>query len=83
MLLNKRFLYLKIYKLEGVIMLSSFIYLVLMVFEELGYWGIMFGFMIEIILSEIVFVYVGYLVFNGSILFIGVVVFGIIGGVIV
>ncbi len=42
----------------------------------------MLGLMIEIIPSEIVLAYAGYLVFNGSISFIGAVVFGTIGGVI-
>ncbi|MED2151506.1 VTT domain-containing protein, partial [Bacillus thuringiensis] len=63
-------------------MLSSFIHSVLTFFEGLGYWGIMLGLMIEIIPSEIVLAYAGYLVFNGSISFIGAVVFGTIGGVI-
>ncbi|KAB2382984.1 DedA family protein [Bacillus toyonensis] len=63
-------------------MLSSFIHSVLTFFEGLGYRGIMLGLMIEIIPSEIVLAYAGYLVFNGSISFIGAVVFGTIGGVI-
>ena len=61
---------------------SSFIHSVLTFFEGLGYWGIMLGLMIEIIPSEIVLAYAGYLVFNGSISFVGAVVFGTIGGVI-
>lgn len=50
-------------------MVSSFIHSVLTFFEGLGYWGIMLGLMIEIIPSEIVLAYAGYLVFNGSISF--------------
>ena len=42
-------------------MLSSFIHSVLTFFEGLGYWGIMLGLMIEIIPSEIVLAYAGYL----------------------
>ncbi|PEB51405.1 hypothetical protein CON65_11010 [Bacillus pseudomycoides] len=63
-------------------MLESFIHSVLQFLEGLGYWGIMFGLMIEIIPSEIVLAYAGYLVSTGSISFIGAVVFGTIGGVI-
>ncbi len=63
-------------------MVSSFIHSVLTFFEGLGYWGIMLGLMIEIIPSEIVLAYAGYLVFNGSISFLGAIVFGTIGGVI-
>ncbi len=63
-------------------MVSSFIHSVLTFFEGLGYWGIMLGLMIEIIPSEIVLAYAGYLVFNGSISFLGAVVFGTVGGVI-
>jgi len=48
--------------------------------ESLGYWGIMLGLMIEIIPSEIVLAYGGYLVAQGKISFVGAVVFGIIGG---
>ena len=82
MLLSIRFTYSKIHKLEGATMVSSFIHSVLTFFEGLGYWGIMLGLMIEIIPSEIVLAYAGYLVFNGSISFLGAVVLGTIGGVI-
>ncbi|MED1410945.1 MULTISPECIES: DedA family protein [Bacillus] len=63
-------------------MLSSFIHSVLTFFEGLGYWGIMLGLMIEIIPSEIVLAYAGYLVSTGSISFVGAVIFGTIGGII-
>ncbi|PED08123.1 DedA family protein [Bacillus pseudomycoides] len=63
-------------------MLGSFIHSVLSFLEGLGYWGIMLGLMIEIIPSEIVLAYAGYLVFSGNISFIGAIVFGTIGGVI-
>lgn len=39
--------------------------------------------MIEVILSEIVFLYVGFLVVNGKISFVGVVIVGMIGGILV
>jgi len=50
--------------------------------RELGYFGIMLGLMIEVIPSEIVLAYGGYLVHEGKISFIGAVIFGTIGGVI-
>ncbi|KHF33689.1 TVP38/TMEM64 family inner membrane protein YdjZ [Paenibacillus sp. P1XP2] len=50
--------------------------------QSLGYFGIMLGLMIEVIPSEIVLAYGGFLVSSGHISFIGAVLFGIIGGVI-
>jgi membrane protein DedA with SNARE-associated domain len=50
--------------------------------RELGYWGIMFGLMLEVIPSEIVLAFGGFLVFEGRITFIEAVVFGTIGGTI-
>ncbi|GGG16989.1 DedA family protein [Paenibacillus aceti] len=50
--------------------------------QQLGYFGIMFGLMIEVIPSEIVLAYGGYLVHVGRINFIGAVIFGVVGGVI-
>lgn len=47
----------------------------------LGYWGILLGLMVEIIPSEIVLAYGGYLVSEGHIRFVGAIVFGTIGGV--
>jgi membrane protein DedA with SNARE-associated domain len=49
---------------------------------ELGYWGIMLGLMIEVIPSEIVLAYAGFLVQRGDINFIEAVIFGTIGGTI-
>lgn len=49
---------------------------------DLGYWGIMIGLMIEIIPSEIVLAFGGYLVSLGEINYWLAVVFGVIGGVI-
>ena len=49
--------------------------------EGLGYWGIMIGLMLEVIPSEIVLSYGGYLVSQGRITFAGAVLFGTIGGV--
>ncbi|WP_019637549.1 DedA family protein [Paenibacillus fonticola] len=50
--------------------------------QQLGYFGIMLGLMIEVIPSEIVLAYGGYLVYTDRISFIGAVIFGVIGGVI-
>ncbi|MUG46597.1 DedA family protein [Paenibacillus woosongensis] len=50
--------------------------------QQLGYFGIMLGLMIEVIPSEIVLAYGGYLVYAGRISFTGAVIFGVIGGVI-
>jgi membrane protein DedA with SNARE-associated domain len=49
---------------------------------ELGAWGIMLGLMIEVIPSEIVLAYAGYLVQKGDINFVEAVIFGTIGGLI-
>lgn len=50
--------------------------------QSLGYFGIMLGLMIEVIPSEIVLAYGGFLVSSGYINYIGAVVFGTVGGVI-
>lgn len=50
--------------------------------QSLGYLGIMIGLMIEVIPSEIILAYGGYLVWNGQIEFFGAVLFGTLGGVI-
>jgi membrane protein DedA with SNARE-associated domain len=62
--------------------MSGIIHSILVFFEGLGYWGVMLGLMIEVIPSEIVLAYAGYLVFRGEIGFAGAVIFGTIGGVI-
>jgi membrane protein DedA with SNARE-associated domain len=49
--------------------------------ESLGYWGIIIGLAIEVIPSEIVLGYGGYLVSQGQITFLGAVVCGSIGAV--
>lgn len=48
--------------------------------KDLGYIGILIGLMVEIIPSEIVLGYGGYLVSQGAITFTGAVIFGTIGG---
>ncbi|SFI59602.1 DedA family protein [Thermoflavimicrobium dichotomicum] len=48
---------------------------------DLGYLGIMLGLMVEVIPSEIVLAYGGFLVSSGKISFIGAVIAGTIGGV--
>jgi len=50
--------------------------------EQLGLWGIFFGLVIEVIPSEIVLAYGGYLVSKGSISFGSAVLFGVVGGTI-
>jgi membrane protein DedA with SNARE-associated domain len=62
--------------------MSDIIHSILVFFEGLGYWGVMLGLMIEVIPSEIVLAYAGFLVFRGEIGFTGAVIFGTIGGVI-
>ncbi|MFC7678533.1 DedA family protein [Paenibacillus sp. GCM10028914] len=49
--------------------------------QSLGYFGIMLGLMMEVIPSEIVLAYGGFLVSSGEINFIGAMIFGTIGGV--
>ncbi|AGN35784.1 DedA family protein [Bacillus paralicheniformis] len=55
---------------------------ILMWLTDLGYFGIAIGLMIEIIPSEIVLAYGGYLVSSGSITMTGAVIAGVIGGTI-
>ncbi|TWK87307.1 putative membrane protein [Bacillus paralicheniformis] len=55
---------------------------ILMWLTDLGYFGIAIGLMIEIIPSEIVLAYGGYLVSSGSITVTGAVIAGVIGGTI-
>lgn len=50
--------------------------------QSLGYFGIMFGLMLEVIPSEIVLAYGGYLVSTDRINFWGAVFFGTVGGVV-
>lgn len=52
---------------------------ILMWLTDLGYFGIAIGLMIEIIPSEIVLAYGGYMVSNGSITITGAVIAGVIG----
>jgi membrane protein DedA with SNARE-associated domain len=66
-------------------MIHQFIESMLLFFEGLGYWGIMLGLMVEVIPSEIVLAYGGYLVSDaggGELSFVGAVIFGTIGGTI-
>lgn len=62
--------------------MSEIIHNILEFLTGLGYWGIMLGLMIEIIPSEIVLAYAGFLVVEGTINFTEAVIFGTIGGVI-
>ncbi|MBD3922555.1 DedA family protein [Paenibacillus sp. PR3] len=49
--------------------------------KDLGYFGILFGLMVEVIPSEVVLAYAGYLVYDGRISFLGAVLFGTLGAV--
>lgn len=49
--------------------------------EDLGYWGIIIGLAIEVIPSEIVLAYAGYLVFRGEVSFPVAVLCGVIGAI--
>jgi len=49
--------------------------------QGLGYFGIVLGLMLEVIPSEVVLAYGGYLVSTGEISFVGAVIFGTIGAV--
>jgi membrane protein DedA with SNARE-associated domain len=61
--------------------MKEFIVTVLTFLSDLGYFGIAIGLMIEVIPSEIVLSYGGFLVYQGKITFIGAVIAGTIGGV--
>jgi membrane protein DedA with SNARE-associated domain len=61
-------------------MLTSFITALLQFLMSLGYFGIALGLMVEVIPSELVLAYAGYLVSKGEITFIGAIVAGVIGG---
>lgn len=60
-------------------MIGSLIDQILQIITGLGYWGILIGLAIEIIPSEIVLAYAGYLVYGEHIYFSEAVIFGIIG----
>lgn len=61
-------------------MMSNFIYSILMLLSSLGYFGIAIGLMIEIIPSEIVLAYGGYLISKGILDYPLAVISGTIGG---
>jgi membrane protein DedA with SNARE-associated domain len=63
-------------------LIKHFIHQIFIWLADLGYWGIMLGLMIEVIPSEIVLSYGGFLVSRGDITFWGAVLFGTIGGTI-
>lgn len=62
--------------------MQQFVHSVLMFLSDLGYFGIAIGLMIEVIPSEIVLAYGGFLVSQGSITFGGTIIAGTIGGTI-
>lgn len=61
-------------------MLANIIDQLLQFFASLGYFGVALALMIEVIPSEIVLSYAGFLVANGKISFVGAVITGTIGG---
>lgn len=61
--------------------ISNVLHELLLWIESLGYFGILIGLMIEVIPSEIVLGYGGYLVSEDKISYIGAVIFGTIGAI--
>ncbi len=61
-------------------LLKELIEIIFSVLREMGYWGIMIGLMLEVIPSEIVLAYGGFLVSIKEITFLEAVIFGTIGG---
>lgn len=61
--------------------MKEFVYTVLTTLADLGYLGVAIGLMIEVIPSEIVLAYGGYLISLGKINFAGAVIAGTVGGV--
>lgn len=62
--------------------MSEFIQSIFLILSDLGYLGIALGLMIEVIPSEIVLAYGGFLISEGKITFIGAIIAGTIGGTI-
>lgn len=62
--------------------MTNIIHQILEFFASLGYLGVALGLMIEVIPSEIVLAYAGYLVAGGHINFVGALIAGVIGGTI-
>ena len=62
--------------------MTEIIHQILEFFASLGYFGVALGLMIEVIPSEIVLAYAGYLVAEGQINFVGAIIAGVIGGTI-
>ncbi|WP_424766474.1 DedA family protein [Paenibacillus sp. sgz302251] len=60
---------------------SNFLHEVLVWIEDLGYFGILIGLLIEVIPSEVVLAFGGYLVWKGDVSYWGAVLFGTLGAV--
>lgn len=60
--------------------MNEFVYTIFDYLSDLGYFGILFGLMVEVIPSEIVLSYGGFLIEQGKINFVGACLAGIIGG---
>ncbi|SET07753.1 DedA family protein [Paenibacillus sp. NFR01] len=59
--------------------MGDIIHRILDVITGMGYWGILLGLAVEVIPSEIVLAYAGYLVYQGDINLVEAIVFGLIG----
>jgi membrane protein DedA with SNARE-associated domain len=62
--------------------MSSYVSTILDFFAQLGYFGVALGLMIEIIPSEIVLAYAGFMISQGHLNFLGALIAGTIGGTI-
>jgi membrane protein DedA with SNARE-associated domain len=70
------------FKIQSGCKMTTFIHTILMTLANLGYIGIALGLMVEVIPSEIVLAYGGYLISQGQLSFIGALIAGTIGGTI-
>ncbi|QAY68158.1 DedA family protein [Paenibacillus protaetiae] len=61
--------------------ISNLLHDVLLWIEQLGYFGILIGLLVEVIPSEVVLAYGGYLVSEGKISYAGAVLFGVLGAI--
>jgi membrane protein DedA with SNARE-associated domain len=67
---------------NGRTMLKELVHSALVFIESLGYWGILLGLMLEVIPSEVVLSFGGYLVAQGKVSIVGAIFFGTLGCVI-
>lgn len=62
-------------------MISTIIDTIFTWLQTMGAWGVLLGLMLEVIPSEIILAYGGYLIFQGHASFVAVIICGVIGGV--